>query len=78
MFISKRKYEEAIKEAEERMCRSYEEKMVDRNREEFYQGRFRDIDFRMNKAFADIDRRLNALEKQKAIDINDVCCSPKY
>lgn len=78
MFISRKKYEEAIKEAQHDVIRRYEEEKASRDKDDCYFRQFREIDLRLRKAFIDIDKRLTDLEKQKTINMNDVCCDPKY
>lgn len=76
MIISRKKFNEAIKEAQNAECearaRMYEEQQNKKDlAESFYK-----IDRRMNKAFEDIDRRLTALEASRPAEAVAWC--PKY
>lgn len=85
MIISKKKFDEAIKEAVENALekehRTIEEQLYKKDQIEDIDRRFDRINQRISKAFADIDRRLTELENQPAKVVYDngiVCNSPKY
>lgn len=85
MIISKKKFDEAIKEAIENAIaeerRKIDKYMEDENNRRYIGDRFEDISRRLDKAFNDIDRRLTELENKpsKAVYDNGVAynCS-KY
>ena len=64
MFISKKKFDEAIKNAKEEVYKEAQRRELERNNEIWTNDRFNDMDRRMSKAFEDIDRRLTELEKR--------------
>lgn len=81
MIISKKKFDEAVKEAmknaiaeEHRKMNKYMENENDRR---YINDRFENIRQRLDKAFSDIDRRLTELENKssKAIYDNGVVCN---
>lgn len=85
MIISKKKFDEAIKEAvgnaieEER--RKMDKYMEQENDRRYIGDRFENIRQRLDKAFGDIDRRLTELEKQPTKVVYNsgvVCSSSKY
>ena len=85
MIISKKKFDEAIKEAVENAIeeehRKIEKYMAQEDDKRYIGDRFDRIDRRIDKAFADIDKRLTELESQPAKVVYDsgvVCSSPKY
>lgn len=65
MFISKKKFDEAIKNAKEEVYKEAQRRELERDNERWMNDRFNDMDRRMSKAFGDIDRRLTELEKRK-------------
>ena len=77
MFISKKKFDEAIKNAKEEVYRETERRVIERDNERWMNDRFNDMDRRMSKAFGDIDRRLTELEKQKE-QRNDLSVCARY
>lgn len=77
MFISKKKFDEAIKNAKEEVYREVERREIERDNERWTSERFCDMDRRMSKAFGDIDRRLTELEKRNE-QRNDLPVCPKY
>ena len=64
MFISKKKFDEAIKNAKEEVYKEAQQRELKRDNERWANDRFNDMDRRMSKAFGDIDRRLTELEKR--------------
>ena len=64
MFISKKKFDEAIKNAKEEVYKEAQQRELERDSERWTNDRFNDMDRRMSKAFGDIDRRLTELEKR--------------
>lgn len=85
MIISKKKFDEAIKEAVENAIekehRTIEEQLYKKDQIEAIDNRFDRINQRISKAFADIDKRLTELENQPTKVVYDsgvVCSSPKY
>lgn len=64
MFISKKKFDEAIKNAKEEVYKEAQRRELERDNERWMNDRFNEMDRRMNKAFGDIDRRLTELEKR--------------
>ena len=66
MIISKKAFDNAIKEAQNKIIIEQERRCEERDRERYLDDRFRDLNSRMSFAFADIDRRLNELEKSNA------------
>ncbi|MCI6986633.1 MAG: hypothetical protein MR906_01300 [Clostridium sp.] len=77
MFISKKKFDEAIKNAKEEVYKEVQRREFERDREQWTNDRFNDMDRRMSKAFGDIDRRLTELEKRNE-QRNDIPVCPKY
>ena len=63
MFITKKAFNEAIAKAKEEVSSEYERQFNMREENRWRDERERDLNNRINSAFADIDRRLNALEK---------------
>lgn len=85
MIISKKKFDEAIKEAVENAIeeehRKIEKYMAQEDEKRYIGDRFDHINRRIDKAFADIDKRLTELENQLTKVVYDsgvVCSSPKY
>lgn len=64
MFISKKKFDEAIKNAKEEVYKEAQRREFERDNERWVNDRFNDMDKRMSIAFGDIDRRLTELEKR--------------
>ena len=77
MFISKKKFDEAIRNAKEEVYREVERREAERDHERWVNDRFNDMDRRMSKAFGDIDRRLTELEKRNE-QRNDLAVCLKY
>ena len=77
MLISKKKFDEAIKNAKEEVYREVGQREIERDRERWMNDRFDDMNRRMSNAFGDIDRRLTELEKRNE-QRNDVPVCPKY
>ena len=71
MIISKKKFDEAIRNAKEEVYREAERREAERDHERWVNDRYIDMDRRMSKAFGDIDRRLTELEKRSAQRSND-------
>lgn len=85
MIISKKKFDEAIKEAVgnaiEEEHRKIEEQLYKRDQIEAIDNRFDHINQRISRAFDDIDKRLTELENQPTkvvYDSGTVCGSSKY
>ncbi len=77
MFISKKKFDEAIKNAKEEVYKEAQRRELERDKEQWTNDRFNDMDRRMSKAFGDIDRRLTELEKRNG-QRNDIPVCLKY
>ena len=77
MFISKKKFDETIKNAKEEVYKEVQRKELERDNERWTNARFNDMDRRMSKAFGDIDRRLTELEKRNG-QRNDLPVCLKY
>lgn len=77
MFISKKKFDEAIKNAKEEVYKEAERREIERSNELWTNNRFDDMNRRMSNAFADIDRRLTELEKRNE-QRNDVPVCSRY
>ena len=77
MFISKKKFDEAIKNAKEEVYREVERREIEKDNERWMNDRFNDMDRRMSNAFGDIDRRLAELEKRKE-QRNDLPVCARY
>lgn len=75
MFISKKKFDDAIKNAKEEVYREVERREFEQNKERWTNERFCNIESRISRAFTDIDRRLTELEKQKGQRNDIVVCS---
>lgn len=78
MIISKKKFDEAIRNAKEEVYREVERREAERDHERWVNDRFIEMDRRMSKAFGDIDRRLTELEKRSAQRSNDIAVCAKY
>lgn len=78
MIISKKKFDEAIRNAKEEVYREVERREAERDHERWVNDRFNEMDRRMSKAFGDIDRRLTELEKRSAQRSNDIAVCAKY
>lgn len=85
MIISKKKFDEAIKEAVENAIaeeqRKMDKYMEDSDNRRHINKSFENINRRLDKAFTDIDKRLTELESQpvKAVYDNGIACNcPKY
>lgn len=77
MFISKKKFDEAIKNAKEEVYKEVQRRELERDNELWTNNRFDDMNRRMSNAFADIDRRLTELEKRNE-QRNDVPVCSRY
>ena len=77
MFISKKKFDEAIKNAKEEVYKEVERREIQRDHERWMDDRFNDMDRRISKAFSDIARRLTELEKRNE-QRNDLPVCVKY
>ena len=78
MIISKKKFDEAIRNAKEEVYREVERREAERDRERWTSDRLDEANKRMSKAFGDIDRRLTELEKRSAQRSNDIAVCAKY
>ena len=85
MIISKKKFDEAIKEAAENAIaeeqRKMDKYMENENYRHYINDRFENIGRRLDRAFSDIDRRLTELESQPNKTVYDsgvVCGCSKY
>lgn len=78
MIISKKKFDEAIRNAKEEVYREVERREAERDHERWVNDRFNEMDRRMSKAFDDLDRRLTELEKRSAQRSNDIAVCAKY
>lgn len=78
MFISKKKFDEAIRNAKEEVYREVERREIEQNKEHWTNERFTNMDRRMSKAFGDIDRRLTELEKRSVQRSNDIVVCSQY
>lgn len=63
MVITKKAFNEAIAKAKKEVSSEYERRFNKREENYWRDERERELNNRINNAFADIDRRLNALEK---------------
>ena len=77
MFISKKKFDEAIKNAKEEVYKEVQRRELERDNERCTNDRFNDMDRRMSKAFGDINLRLIELEKRNE-QRNDLPVCLKY
>ena len=77
MFISKKKFDEAIKNAKEEVYKEAQRRELERDKEGWTNDRFNEMDRRMSKAFGDIDHRLTELEKRNE-QRNDLAVCLKY
>ena len=77
MFISKKKFDEAIKNVKEEVYKEVQRRELEIDNERRTNDRFNDMDRRMSKAFGDIDRRLTELEKRNE-QRNDLAVCLKY
>lgn len=66
MFISKKKFNEAIKQAQEGVYEKMAKRDFEKEREDYISSRFNDVNMRLNNAFVDIDNRLSALESRNS------------
>ena len=66
MFISKKKFNEAIKQAQEDVYTKMEKRDWEKAREDYISSHFNDVNMRLNNAFVDIDNRLSALESRNS------------
>lgn len=66
MFISKKKFNEAIKQAKEDVYMEMGRRDWEKEREDYISSRFNDVNMRLNSAFIDIDNRLSALEARNS------------
>lgn len=66
MFISKKKFNEVIKQAQEDVYKKMEKRDFEKAREDYISSRFNDVNMRLNNAFVDIDNRLSALESRNS------------
>lgn len=64
MFISKKKFNEAIKRAQDDAYTNMAKRDYEKEREDYISARFNDVKMRLNNAFIDIDNRLSALESR--------------
>ena len=85
MIISKKKFDEAIKEAIENAIAEERRKMdmyiENENNRRYIGNSFEKINQRLDKAFSDIDRRLTELESQPVKTVYDsgvTCNCSKY
>ena len=81
MIITKKQYNEAIKEAVDKAIAEerarFDKMMCDRDKERWRNERIEGIERRMNSVFCDIDRRLTELEKSRNVG-NGIAVCPKY
>lgn len=66
MFISKKKFNEAIKHAQDSVYKEMAKRDFAKEREDYISSRFNDVNMRLNNAFVDIDNRLSALESRNS------------
>lgn len=66
MFISKKKFNEVIKQAKEEVYVETGRRDYEKEGEDYISTRFNDVNMRLNNAFVDIDNRLSALESQNS------------
>lgn len=66
MFISKKKFNEAIKQAQEDVYEKMATRDFEKDRADYISSRFNDVNMRLNNAFVDIDNRLSALESRNS------------
>lgn len=78
MIISKKRFDEAIRNAKDEVYREVERREAERDRERWTSDRLDEANRRMSKAFSDIDRRLTELEKRSAQRSNDIAVCAKY
>lgn len=78
MFISKKKFDDAIKNAKEEVYKEVQQRDFERDHERWMNDRINEMDRRMSKAFGDIDRRLTELEKRSVQRSNDIAVCAKY
>ena len=78
MFIIKKKFNEAIKNAKDEEHRLFEQREDQISRDRYYDERFKEIYKRIDRAFNDIDRRISILEEGKTRTTGDVSVRPKY
>ena len=85
MIISKKKFDEAIKEAVENAIaeerRKMDKYMETENNRRYIGNSFENINRRLDKALSDIDRRLTELESQPVKTVYDssvACNCSKY
>nr|DAP15375.1 MAG TPA: hypothetical protein [Caudoviricetes sp.] len=77
MFISKKRFDVAIKEAKEAVYMEMQKQEFNREKERETSARLMEMENRMGRAFSDIDKRLSALEQKKqGADVLPWC--PKY
>lgn len=76
MFISKKRFDVAIKEAKEAVYMEMQKQEFNREKERETSARLMEMENRMGRAFSDIDKRLSALEQKK--QGADVPWCPKY
>ena len=78
MLITKKKFNEAIKNAKYEEHKLFEQLEDKRSRDIYNDERFREIYKRMDNAFADIDRRISKLEERETRTTGNVPVCPKY
>lgn len=81
MIITKKQYNEAIKEAVDKAIAEerarFDKMMCDRDKERWRNEHIENIERRMNSVFGDIDRRLTELEKSRNVG-NGIALCTKY
>ena len=81
MIITKKQYNEAIKEVVDKAITEeraqFDKMMCDRDKERWSNERIENIERRMNSVFGDIDRRLTELEKSRNVGNCTAICT-KY
>lgn len=78
MFISKKKFDEAIRNAKEEVYQESQQREYQKDHERWINDRINEMDRRMSKAFGDIDRRLTELEKRSVQRSNGIAVCAKY
>ena len=75
MFITQKRLEAKIREAKAETDREWEQRMRHDQEERWHSDALGNVERRMSNAFADIDRRLTALENSRRERANEVTCS---
>lgn len=78
MFITKKKFNEAIKNAKDEEHRFFEQREDQISRDRYYDEHFKEIYKRIDRAFNDIDRRISELEERERKTADNVAVRPRY